>query len=156
MVNRLQARGLLVTSLKEDTRAQSQQTINRPSQKFAKPRKFNHSAIKEDDLIVFSRQLATALGSGVPLLKGLNVITSQVGSKKLFDVCAGVTHDVESGLSLRDALSKHNKVFSSLWINLVETGEASGNLPIVLEKLAYYLEKGPPLRARSFRPWSIP
>ncbi len=142
LVNRLQARGLLVTSIKEDSRAQSSQSMGgRTSQKFAKPRKFNHIAVKEDDLIVFSRQLATALGSGVPLLKGLNVITSQVGSKKLFDVCAGVTHDVESGLSLRDALSKHNKVFSSLWINLVETGEASGNLPIVLEKLAYYLEK---------------
>ena len=141
VVNRLQARGLLVTSIKEDAGAQGQQILNRPSKKFAKTRKFNHFAIKEDDLIVFSRQLATALGSGVPLLKGLNIITSQVGSKKLFDVCAGITQDVESGLSLRDALSKHSKVFSSLWINLVETGEASGNLPIVLEKLAYYLEK---------------
>ena len=142
LVNRLQSRGLLVTSIKEDSRAQSSQAMGgRTSQKFAKPRKFNHTAVKEDDLIVFSRQLATALGSGVPLLKGLNVITSQVSSKKLFEVCAGVTHDVESGLSLRDALSKHSKVFSSLWINLVETGEASGNLPIVLEKLAYYLEK---------------
>src|SRR3989338_3122769 len=141
VVNRLQARGLLVTSIKEDAGAQGQQILNRPSKKFAKTRKFNHFAIKEDDLIVFSRQLATALGSGVPLLKGLNIITSQVGSKKLFDVCAGITQDVESGLSLRDALSKHSKVFSSLWINLVETGEPSGNLPIVLEKLAYYLEK---------------
>ena len=89
---------------------------------------------------MFGRQLATAIGSGVPLLRSIDVIMQQAGSKKFYDVIQAIKRDVESGFSFRDALAKNPAVFSNLWVGMVETGEASGNLPLVLDKLAHYLE----------------
>lgn len=139
LINRLHLRGLTVT----DVRVQSEQdAIVKPKAKsqFSKARRFSHNRIKEDDLILFGRQLAIALSSGVSLLKSLDIILRQVDSKKLHNIITNIVGGVESGLSFRDALAKYPKAFSSLWINMVETGEASGNLPIVLDRLAHYLE----------------
>ncbi len=137
VVNRLQLRGLLVTNIKIEAEAKS---VVKPHSTLVRKAKFNHYGIKEDDLIMFGRQLATAIGSGVPLLKSMDVIAQQVSSKKFYGVVNNIKLDVESGFSFRDALAKNQKVFSNLWISMVETGEASGNLPLVLDKLAYYLE----------------
>ena len=137
MVERLQLRGLIVTSV--HAQAESKPSAQ-PQARAGAKRIFSHNRIKEDDLIIFGRQLATAVGSGVPLLKSMDVISRQAASRKFYAVLSNITHDVESGFSFRDALARYPKVFSSLWINMVETGEASGNLPIVLEKLVVYLE----------------
>lgn len=138
LVSRLQLRGLLVTNIRVQSESGPAVT---PKVKFAAgAHRFSHHRIKEEDLCLFGRQLATAIGSGVPLLKSMDIISRQAASKKLFDVLNAVTHDVETGMSFRDALAKHPKVFSSLWVNLVETGEASGNLPLVLERLVAYIE----------------
>lgn len=137
LANRLQLRGLVVTSIKLEpqTGASAQAQA-----KARKVRRFSHYGIKEDDLFVFSRQLATAIGSGVPLLRSMEIILSQVGSKKFYEVVNNIARDIESGFSFRDALAKHPRVFSNIWVNIAETGEASGNLPLVLERLAQYLE----------------
>lgn len=138
LVSRLQLRGLLVTNIKAQSETESPALSK--SKLASGAHKFSHHRVKEEDLCLFGRQLATAIGSGVPLLKSLDIITRQAASKRLFDVLNLVIHDVESGLSFRDALAKHPQAFSSLWVNLVETGEASGNLPLVLERLVVYLE----------------
>jgi type IV pilus assembly protein PilC len=138
LVSRLQLRGLLVTNIR--IQADTEPAVSSRAGFSSVARKFSHHRIKEEDLCLFGRQLATAIGSGVPLLKSLDIINRQAASKKLFDALSIVIHDVESGLSFRDALAKHPNVFSSLWVNLVETGEASGNLPLVLERLVVYLE----------------
>lgn len=137
LINRLQLRGLLVThiSLQPEPAASL-----RPATQSGGERKFRRYRIKEDDLITFGRQLATAIGAGVSLLKSLSIIHRQVASRRFYEIINAITHDVESGLSFRDALVKHPDLFSSLWVNMVEAGEASGSLPIVLERLVAYLE----------------
>ncbi len=93
-----------------------------------------------DDLILLARQLSTLLESGVPLLRSLNILLKQVDSKPLYLVLERIKADVEAGLSLRDSIAKHPKVFSKFWVNIVEAGEASGQLPSTLGQLAGYLE----------------
>ncbi len=98
-------------------------------------------SIKLDDLVVFSRQLATLIDSGIPLVQALGILAEQVDNKDLRNVVLVVRQDIEAGMSLCDALSKHPKAFSELFINMSRAGEASGMLDDVLDRLATYLEK---------------
>lgn len=139
LIARLQLKGLFVTGIKVQADIPVKSAPRAPQK--AKAFKFSHSGIKEDDLTVFARQLAISLDSGVPLLKSLGSILRQIPSRKFHDVVTKISFDVESGFSFRDSLAKHPRVFSSLWVNLIETGEASGNLPTILERLAGYLER---------------
>lgn len=139
LIARLQLRGLFVTGVKFQADGPAQSAPFAP--KKTKGHSFSHRGIKADDLMLFARQLAISLDSGVPLLKSLDSILRQISSRKFHDAVNKISYDVESGFSFRDALAKHPRVFSSLWVNLIETGEASGNLPTILERLAGYLER---------------
>ena len=97
--------------------------------------------IKLDDLVIFSRQLATMIDSGVPLVQSLGILAEQIENKNLRDVVISVRQDIEAGMSFYDALAKHPYVFSELFINMTKAGEASGTLNEVLDRLATYLEK---------------
>jgi type II secretory pathway component PulF len=81
------------------------------------------------------------LEAGVILLRSLEVITAQIESEKLYKILTRVNKSVEQGNSLSEALAQHPKVFNQFWVSLVEVGEASGTMPIVLNKLAFYLEQ---------------
>lgn len=100
-----------------------------------------HYRVTGDDLVLYCRQLATLLGAGVTILRSLEIIAMQVNSFKLFTVIRDLQKNMEAGLSLHEAMAKHPTIFSEMWVNLVESGEASGNLAIVLSRLATYLEK---------------
>lgn len=100
-----------------------------------------HNRITSADLTLFCRQLATLLGAGVTILRSMNIIAQQVASRKLYQVIKNLQKNMEAGLSLHEAMARHPDVFSELWINLVESGEASGNLAMVLSRLATYLER---------------
>lgn len=139
LIARLQLRGLFVTGVKFQADGPAKSAPFAP--KKTKGHSFSHRGIKADDLMLFARQLAISLDSGVPLLKSLGSILRQISSRKFHDAVNKISYDVESGFSFRDALAKHPRVFSSLWVNLIETGEASGNLPTILERLAGYLER---------------
>ncbi|HOW42572.1 MAG TPA: type II secretion system F family protein [Candidatus Omnitrophota bacterium] len=97
--------------------------------------------IKLEDLVVFSRQLATMIDAGIPLVQALSILSEQVDNKALKDVVMTVRQDIEAGMSFCDALAKHPTVFSELFINMSRAGEASGMLDEVLDRLASYLEK---------------
>ncbi len=97
--------------------------------------------IKLDDLVIFSRQLATMIDSGVPLVQSLGILAEQVENKNLREVVIAIRQDIEAGMSFYDALAKHPAVFSELFINMTKAGEASGTLNEVLDRLATYLEK---------------
>jgi len=97
--------------------------------------------IKLDDLVVFSRQLATMIDAGIPLVQALGILAEQVDNKSLQAIVVTVRQDIESGMSFCDALSKHPSVFSELFVNMSRAGEASGMLDEVLDRLASYLEK---------------
>jgi len=91
--------------------------------------------------VLLCRHLATLLGAGVTILKSLDVISKQVASRKLYLVLKDLEKNMEAGLSFHEAMAKHPSVFSDLWVNIVESGEASGSLAVVLNRLATYLER---------------
>lgn len=137
-VSRLQAKGLIVINVTpeyEDLKGLKEEVVSKS--KF----KFRHYGINSDDLVVFCRQLATLLGAGVTILKSLDIISMQVASFRLYNIIKNLQRNMEAGLSLHEAMAKHHSVFSELWVNLVESGEASGNLAMVLNRLATYLER---------------
>ena len=104
--------------------------------------------VKTDDLVIFSRQLATMIDAGIPLVHALGILSEQTEAKGLKDIVAVVRRDIEAGMSFSDALSKHNKVFSELFINMARAGESSGMLDEVLDRLATYLEKSAALNRK--------
>ncbi|MDD5595601.1 MAG: type II secretion system F family protein [Candidatus Omnitrophica bacterium] len=97
--------------------------------------------VKLDDLVIFSRQLATMIDAGIPVVQALGILSEQIENKNLQVVVANARKDIEAGLSFSEALAKHPLVFSDLFINMTQAGEASGMLDEVLDRLATYLEK---------------
>lgn len=139
LVEQLQKQGYFVVSIKPQSETP---TAVKPKQKKIKEQRiFTHNKVGLDDLLVFSRQLATMLESGVSLMRSLDVITSQIESRELFKVLTDVKKQVEQGASLSASLAKYPKVFNQFWVSLLEVGEASGNMPMVLQKLSFYLEQ---------------
>jgi len=104
--------------------------------------------IKIDDLVVFSRQLATMVDAGIPLVGALDILGEQMDNKTFGSVIKTARNDVETGSSLSDALGKHKRVFSTLFVNMVKAGESSGMLDEILDRLAEYLEKTSALQKR--------
>jgi len=138
-VSKLQSRGLTVVSIiPEGSQAAGGLDITETKKIKFKPR---HGRVTSDDLTLFCRQLSTLLGAGVTILKSLDIISKQVSSRKFYAVIMDLSKNMEAGLSFHEAMARHPKIFSDLWVNLVESGEASGNLAVVLSRLATYLEK---------------
>jgi len=139
-VNQLQAKGFIIVSVIQERNESDSDAL---SQKSVMVRKhsYKRNRVTSDDLTLLCRQLATLLGAGVTILKSLDIIAQQVSSKMLYKVIKDLQKQMESGLSLHEAIAKHPEVFSEIWVNLVESGEASGNLAVVLTRLATYLER---------------
>lgn len=139
VVTKIQSKGLVVVNIiPENVEVSGTPRINNLVKVKFKPK---HGRVTGEDLMLFCRQLSTLIGAGVTILMSLNIIAKQVSSKKLYEVIMDLTKNMEAGLSFHEAMAAHPKIFSDLWINLVESGEASGNLAIVLSRLAAYLEK---------------
>jgi type IV pilus assembly protein PilC len=93
------------------------------------------------DIVIFTRQFATMINSGLPLVQALDILAEQTENPKLKEVTKAVVYDVESGHTLADALRKHPKAFSDLYVNMVAAGEAGGILDTILLRLATFMEK---------------
>jgi type IV pilus assembly protein PilC len=131
----LKQQGLYVIDVKEQTVARKD--ILEPFKK-----------VKLRDLVVFSRQFATMINAGLPIVRSLYVLAEQTENKKLKDVIVAVRQDVEAGLSLSEALEKHPKVFDRLYVEMVRAGEIGGMLDGVLLRIADQLEKEADLRRK--------
>lgn len=111
----------------------------------AKPKelklKFGAAKITDKDVVILTRQLATMIDAGLPLVQCLDILGSQTENKALASVIGQVRTDVESGATFADALKKHPKVFDNLYVNMVAAGEAGGILDTILQRLAAYMEK---------------
>ncbi|MCU0666767.1 MAG: type II secretion system F family protein [Candidatus Omnitrophica bacterium] len=94
-----------------------------------------------DDIVIFSRQLATMIDAGIPLVQSLNILAEQIEQPVLRNVVSSVQQDIEGGMSFCDALAKHPNIFSDLFVSMAKAGETSGMLDQVLDRLASYLEK---------------
>jgi type IV pilus assembly protein PilC len=99
------------------------------------------------DLGIFTRQFATMINAGLPLVQCLDILSSQLEKVYFKEIVAEVMEDVESGSTLAEALAKH-KCFSDLFVNMVGAGEAGGILDIILNRLAVFLEKQDALRRK--------
>jgi type IV pilus assembly protein PilC len=110
--------------------------------------KHKQNKIKLDDLVIFSRQLATMIDAGIPLVQCLGILAEQIEHPGLREVVSAVRQDIVAGISFCDALAKHPQVFSDLFINMVRAGEASGMLADILDRLAAYLEKSASLNRK--------
>ena len=93
------------------------------------------------DVVIFTRQFATMINSGLPLVQALDILAKQTENKILSEVTRSVVYDVESGNTLADALGKHKNAFTDLYVNMVAAGEAGGILDTILLRLATFLEK---------------
>ena len=132
--DQLRQRGLLARSLSE--------------QKAASNRVASFSKIKSKSLQVFSRQFATLIQAGVSIVASLLILEEQTEDKKLSTVIAEVREDVESGVVLSRALARHPKVFNRLYVAMIEAGEESGTLDIVLDRIAVQIEKETMIKRR--------
>jgi type IV pilus assembly protein PilC len=102
---------------------------------------FGEPKITDKDIVILTRQLATMIDAGLPLVQCLEILGSQTENKTLAKVIVQVRSDVESGATFADALKKHPKVFDNLYVNMVAAGEAGGILDTILQRLAAYMEK---------------
>ncbi len=105
-------------------------------------------AIKPKHIAIFTRQLATLLKAGVPLLQAFDVVGRGNANPSITRLLNDIRSDVETGTALAAAFRKHPAHFSALYCNLVETGEAAGMLDTLLERLATYMEKTEALKAK--------
>ncbi len=93
------------------------------------------------DLVIFTRQFATMIDAGLPLVQCLDILGKQQDNKTFKKILVQVKEDVESGSTFADALKKHPKAFDELYVNLVAAGEIGGILDTILNRLAAYIEK---------------
>ncbi len=109
---------------------------------------FGGKKVKLKQLAVFSRQFATMINSGLPILRALGILSDQTDNKELARILASARLDVERGASLSQALQKHPKVFNDLYISMVRSGETGGSLDDTLLRLASMLEREVQLRGK--------
>ena len=102
---------------------------------------FLKEGIRIRDLVIFTRQFATMIDAGLPLVQCLQILGDQQPNKTFKSIIRDVKNDVEQGATFADSLGKHPKPFDSLYVNLVAAGEIGGILDTILNRLAVYLEK---------------
>lgn len=97
--------------------------------------------VKQEDLVIFSRQLATMIEAGIPILQALEALFEQMTHPGFKSVIANVRDDIQLGGSLSASFSKHPQVFDTLFVNMVRVGETGGVLSAILDRIAGYMEK---------------
>ncbi len=109
-----------------------------------KPREFNLSfgrGVTDKEIGIFTRQFATMIDAGLPLVQCLEILSSQADNKIFANVLKDVKVTVEGGKTLSESLAKHKRIFDDLFVNLIAAGEAAGILDTILNRLAIYIEK---------------
>ena len=160
-ISAVRAQGLLPTALgevKSAAPAQSARKAGKPSEKAAKPAKkggglnkeikinirmpkFLQGKIKTKVLTQFTRQLATLVNAGLPLMRGIEVLKRQMRDQQMLDALNGISDNIAAGGTFSESLSAYPKIFDRLYVNMVKAGEAGGVLEVVLGRLAEFAEK---------------
>lgn len=105
-------------------------------------------AIKPADIAIFTRQLATMVKAGVPLVQSFDIVAEGIDNPNMRDVVVEIKNSVASGTSLAASLERYPKYFDDLYVNLIGSGETSGTLETMLERVATYKEKSEALKAK--------
>ncbi len=104
--------------------------------------------IKLDDIVVFTRQFATMIEAGVPLVQSLDILAEQMDNPSFQNAIRDMYSHVKGGMNFSDSLENHKKIFSTLYISMIRAGEISGQLNEILDRLATYLEKSASLQKK--------
>lgn len=131
LIGKLREKDLVIVSIAETKEAVRQQAAAA----------FSRRSVNIDDMVIFSRQLATMVEAGIPLVGALDILGEQMENKTFSEIVLKVRDNVETGSSLSEAFSRHPRVFSTLFVNMVKAGESSGMLDEILDRVATYLEK---------------
>jgi type IV pilus assembly protein PilC len=123
-------------------------TVKEEGQRFKLRLPGRGGKVSTKDLVVFTRQFATMIDSGLPLVQCLDILASQQDNKTFKDILYKVKESVEGGSTFADALGKHPKAFDDLFVNLVAAGEVGGILDTILTRLAAYIEKAMKLKKK--------
>jgi type IV pilus assembly protein PilC len=143
-LKRIKEMGLFPTKVLESRPAKnSRQHLKAAAVKSSRVRK-----VKGRALTLFTRQLATLMEAGLPLLRGLRILEEQEGDQRMRRVIASVSAAIENGASFAEAVSLQPRVFNSLYVNLVKAGEISGAMEVALQRVAEYLEKGQKIKGK--------
>ncbi|HEX5131985.1 MAG TPA: type II secretion system F family protein [Candidatus Krumholzibacteria bacterium] len=128
LVSYLRKRKIIITSVREKSKKMN----------FTLP---GSTRVGVKDIGVFTRQFATMINAGLPMVQCLDILAQQTEKVPLREAVARVMSDVEGGSTLAEGMARHPKIFSTLYVNMVEAGEAGGILDIILQRLATFLEK---------------
>lgn len=152
-MEQIRAQGLLVRSCEESSKgsapaAAKKQDKKSKDKKKAEPKGKAGKSIKQKELMVFTRQLATLIDAGLPLLQSLNVLAKQEPNPNLRATIVALGESVQGGSTFSEALAAYPKMFNKLFVNMVKAGEIGGVLEVVLNRLAEYQEKANRLRGK--------
>lgn len=136
VISTLRKQSILVTSVK--TRAKKL-SLNIP---------FFQAKVKDKDMAVFTRQFATMIDAGLPLIQCLDILAKQTENKAFASAINEIRQDVESGSTYSESLKKHPKIFNDLYVNMVDAGEVGGILDTILARLSKYIEKNIRLKSQ--------
>lgn len=129
LVETLRNKGLIIVSITEVTKKGRLSGFS------------SFSRIRLEDIVIFSRQLATMVDSGIPLVQSMDILAEQNENISFKQIVEKVRDDIETGKSLSDAFAMHPAIFSQFYVNMVKAGESSGALDDILDRIAAYLEK---------------
>ena len=104
--------------------------------------------VSAHDVMLFTRQFATMIDAGLPIVQGLDILSQQSENKAFRIIVRTIKQDVESGFTLADALKKHPKIFDDLYVNMVAAGEVGGVLNTILNRIAMFIEKSARLKSK--------
>jgi len=149
-IRRVREMGLFPTKIKADFEPPSRRRCAGEMARVGRRQSFWSAdrKIGTASLTVFTRQLATMIGAGMPLIRSLRILAEQNDSKPMIAVITSLASEIENGSSFSEALAAHPRAFNSLYINLVRAGEAGGALEAVLCRLTDFMEKGARLRGK--------
>ena len=116
--------------------------------KSATPKVKGGKKIKSEDIVIFTRQFATMVDAGIPILQCLEALGEQASNPSFKKTISSIQEDIQLGSSLSAAFAKHSKVFDQLYINMLRVGETGGILSAILDRVAMYLEKSEKLKQK--------
>ena len=146
LVRQLKAQDYMIIRVEQAQKKSSMLSPQKGSD--PKMRQGKSGKVKLDDLVIFSRQMATLVAAGIPLIQALDILAGQVDKEKFRLVLRRMHSDLQSGKSFSEAMQAHQKVFSMLFIHMVRAGEMSGKLQEILDRVAHYFEKSSALQKK--------
>ncbi len=152
-INKVHDMGYVPTdiSMEESSSPQAEDASKTPVEEDASSEStfsFTLGGVSSKELTQFTSQLAILMDAGLPIVRSLKVLESQMNPSTLKNITGAVAEDVEQGSSLSDAMAKHPKAFDDLYVNMIKAGEAGGVLDTILNRLAEFMEKAEALKRK--------